>query len=333
MRLYLSSYKFGNYTEELVKLSSNNKKVGVIMNAVDWSDDKERVINSLNNQMDILKSLGFDPEQIDLRNYFDKKEELKNHLSNFGMVWVYGGNTFVLKRAYEQSGFGEIIKEMILRDEIIYAGFSAGVVILSKSLKGLEIVDDPHIVPEGYKEDFNWEGLGILDYYVAVHYNSDHPESSDVDKEIEYCQKNNIPYKTLSDGEVIVINGEEAKFFRLDNISKSLKLAKNYLGKEVKVVIDRPLGSKHPKHDFIYEVNYGYIEGVIAPDGEELDAYLLGINEPVKEYTGMCIAIAHRKDNDDDKLIVVPIGIDMSNEEIMKLINFQEKWFDAEIIR
>ena len=115
--------------------------------------------------------------------------------------------------------------------------------------------------------------------------------------------------------------------------SLSFKLAKNYLGKEVKVIIDRPLGSKHPKYDFIYEVNYGYIKGVIAPDGEELDAYLLKINEPVKEYTGMCIAIAHRKDNDDDKLIVAPKGIDISNEKIMKFINFQEKWFGTEIIR
>lgn len=215
MKLYLSSYKFGNYTDELIKLSSSNKRVGVIMNAVDWSDDKERVIRSLNEQLDTLKSLGFNPEQLDLRNYFGKSDELKKYLTNFGMVWVYGGNTFVLKRAYEQSGFGEIIKEMILKDEIIYAGFSAGVVILSKSMKGLEIVDDPNIVPEGYKPDFSWDGLGILDYYIAVHYNSDHPESSDVDKEIEYCEKNNITYKTLSDGEVIVVNGEETKLYRL----------------------------------------------------------------------------------------------------------------------
>ena len=116
-------------------------------------------------------------------------------------------------------------------------------------------------------------------------------------------------------------------------MSLSLRLAKNFLEKEVQIIVDRPLGSKHPKHDFIYEVNYGYIKGILAPDGEELDAYVLGINKPVKQYTGICIAIAHRKDNDDDKLIVVPKGIDINNEEIMRLINFQEKWFDTEIIR
>lgn len=215
MKLYLSSYKFGNYTEELVKLSSNNKRTGIIMNAVDWGDPV-RVITSLNDQMETLKSLGFEPEQIDLRKYFGKSEDLKKHLSNFGLVWVHGGNSFVLKRAYEQSGFDIIIKDMLQKDEIIYAGFSAGIVILSKSMKGLEIVDDPLIVPEGYNGVFSWDGLDILDYNIAVHYKSDHPEALNIDKVIEYYEKNNIIYKTLSDGEVIVVDGGETKFFKLN---------------------------------------------------------------------------------------------------------------------
>ena len=119
----------------------------------------------------------------------------------------------------------------------------------------------------------------------------------------------------------------------MDNTSKSLKLAQSFLGKIVEVKIDRPLGSKHPKHGFTYEVNYGFVEGVEAPDGEELDAYYLGINEAVDKTRGVCIAIAHRKDNDDDKLIVVPQGIVMTDEEIMVAINFQEQWFDTVIVR
>src|SRR3989344_8616754 len=115
--------------------------------------------------------------------------------------------------------------------------------------------------------------------------------------------------------------------------SESLKLAKQYLGKKVEVVMDRPLGSRHPKHDLIYEVNYGFIEGVKAPDGEELDAYYLGITEPLKKATGVCIAIAHRKDDDDDKLIVVPENISLSDDQIMSTIRYQEKWFDTVIIR
>ena len=115
--------------------------------------------------------------------------------------------------------------------------------------------------------------------------------------------------------------------------SKSLQLAKQLLGKEVEVTMDRPLGSKHPKHGFVYEVNYGFIEGIKAPDGEDLDAYFLGVQEPLQKASGVCIAIAHRKNNDDDKLIVVQKGIEMTNEDIISAIHFQEQWFDTEIVR
>jgi inorganic pyrophosphatase len=115
--------------------------------------------------------------------------------------------------------------------------------------------------------------------------------------------------------------------------SQSFQLAKEFLGKEVEVTMDRTLGSKHPKHDFVYEANYGYIEGIKAPDGEDLDAYYLGVDEPLKKAKGVCIAIAHRKNNDDDKLIVVPHKTEMTDEEIMSAIRFQEQWFDTEIVR
>jgi len=113
----------------------------------------------------------------------------------------------------------------------------------------------------------------------------------------------------------------------------SLELARQFLNKEVEVIVDRPFGSKHPEHGFIYEVNYGYIDGVKAPDGEDLDAYFLGADEPLKKAKGVCIAIAHRKNDDDDKLIVVPRGKEMGDEEIMSAIKFQEQWFDTIIIR
>lgn len=115
--------------------------------------------------------------------------------------------------------------------------------------------------------------------------------------------------------------------------SQSLAIAKQYLGKEVEVVMDRPLGSKHPKHGFVYETNYGYLEGVKAPDGEDLDAYYLGVEKPLDRAKGVVIAIAHRKDNDDDKLIVVPTGTTMTDEQIMDAIKFQEQFFDTEMVR
>lgn len=116
--------------------------------------------------------------------------------------------------------------------------------------------------------------------------------------------------------------------------SASLSLAKPYLGKEVKVVIDRSLGSKHPKHGFVYEANYGYIPDTKAPDGEELDAYVLGVGKPIEFFRGKCIAIIHRLNDDDDKLVVVPKSSeDMSDEDIRKATYFQEQFFQSEIIR
>lgn len=216
MRLYLSSYKFGNFTDELVKLVEDNKKVAVIGNSRDWSEDRQRATKGLQEQIKTFESLGFSAEELDLKKYFGKSEALKKYLSQFGLVWVLGGNTFVLKRAYEQSGFDLIIKEMLTKDKIVYGGYSAGVVILSPSMRGLEIVDDPNIVPEGYAPEFNWQGLGLVDYSIAVHYRSDHPESELVEKEVEYLAKNKIPYKTLRDGEVIVTDGDKETILTLE---------------------------------------------------------------------------------------------------------------------
>ena len=108
---------------------------------------------------------------------------------------------------------------------------------------------------------------------------------------------------------------------------------REYLGKEVNVKIDRPLGSIHPKHqNIVYEVNYGYIPNTISGDGEELDCYILGVDKPVEEYTGICIAIIHRINDDDDKLIIAPKDKTYTEDEIRSKTNFQEQYFESEII-
>lgn len=116
-------------------------------------------------------------------------------------------------------------------------------------------------------------------------------------------------------------------------MSESLELAKKYLGQNVEVTIDRQLGSKHPKWGFVYEVNYGYLENIKAPDGEDLDAYVLKVEIPVTKFSGKVVAIVHRLKDDDDKLVVIPDEQDIADEEIEKLTEFQEKFFDHEIIR
>ena len=105
------------------------------------------------------------------------------------------------------------------------------------------------------------------------------------------------------------------------------------LGKTVTVTVDRPLGTYHPEHpDIFYTVNYGYLSGVLAPDGEEQDAYILGVDEPVCEFTGKVIAVIHRIDDVEDKLVVAPEGTTFSREEIGRQVAFQERFFRTEII-
>ncbi len=108
---------------------------------------------------------------------------------------------------------------------------------------------------------------------------------------------------------------------------------KEYIGKIINVRIDRKMGSKHPKHGFIYPVNYGYVPGTISADGEELDCYVLGVFEPVEEYTGKCIAIVHRTNDDDDKLVIVPEDKEYTDEQINALVEFQERFFEHVILR
>jgi inorganic pyrophosphatase len=109
--------------------------------------------------------------------------------------------------------------------------------------------------------------------------------------------------------------------------------AVDFLNQTVHVKIDRPLGSRHPKHGFVYSANYGYVPNTPAPDGDDLDAYVLGVFDPLEEFTGRCLAIVHRLDDDDDKLIVVPEGRSYSDEQIQVLVEFQERFFTSIIRR
>lgn len=108
---------------------------------------------------------------------------------------------------------------------------------------------------------------------------------------------------------------------------------REYLNKEITIKIDRPLGTKHPKHNFIYLVNYGYVLNTISGDNEELDAYLLGVFTPIEEYTGKVIAIIHRTNDNDDKLVVVPNNKYYTNDQIIALTEFQEQYFESVIWR
>ena len=104
------------------------------------------------------------------------------------------------------------------------------------------------------------------------------------------------------------------------------------IGNRVKVIVDRPLGTYHPNHkNIFYTVNYGYVEGILAPDNEEQDAYILGVDKPVTQFSGIVIAIIHRLNDLEDKWVVVSEGTTFTREQILKQVEFQEKYFKIEI--
>lgn len=207
MRLYLSSFRLGNKPEELLALLAGRKRTAIIQNAMDFAESEDRAL-SLRREVDDLTSIGLEPIEIDLRNYFGKPNELREVLSNFDLVWVRGGNAFVLRRAFRQSRADEIMKELLASDAIVYGGYSAGIDMLTPSLHGAELVDDSGIVPAGYEPPIIWDCLSVLPYAIAPHYKSDHPESAAVDKSVEYLINNHIPFMALRDGEAIVRNGD-----------------------------------------------------------------------------------------------------------------------------
>lgn len=206
MKFYLSSYKIGNEIERLKTLIPVNKKTAFISNAVDYKNDAQKRAEGEMLDMDQLRQVGLDPELLDLRNYFGKSKELKKKLDEFGVIWVKGGNVFVLRQAMKLSGFDDILKDLFDNNaNILYGGYSAGICILCPTLKGMELVDSPNENPYNELKEIIWDGLGVVDYQISVHYKSDHPESANTDKEIEYYINNEIAFKALHDGEVIII--------------------------------------------------------------------------------------------------------------------------------
>ncbi len=206
MKFYLSSFKLGDKSAELVRLMGKNKKIAYIPNAGDYTKvDWDRRNNWEKQDMQSLKDLGLSVEYLDLKKYFGKTEQLRVKLNEFGAVFVRGGNTFILRQAMKLSGFDIIFKELLKKDDFLYSGYSAGICVLAPDFKAIQQVDDPTDHPYPEQKETIWEGLGFLDYIILPHYKSDHPESADIDKGVEFAEKNNIPFKTLKDGEVIII--------------------------------------------------------------------------------------------------------------------------------
>jgi dipeptidase E len=206
VRMYLSSFDVGNSPERLARLVGGGMRAAIIVNALDHRDTARA--QWLESQTAKLQSLGFAVQELDLRWFFGRPDRISEMLEQFDVVWVNGGNAFILRRAMKQSGFDVAIAELLARDRIVYAGFSAAAVIASSTLRALDRVSDPVEVPRGYEPAMVWDGLGILPFALVVHFESDHPESAAVGEEVAFYERHRMPYRTLRDGEVFLMDGE-----------------------------------------------------------------------------------------------------------------------------
>lgn len=208
MKLFLSSYHVGNCANRLRELVGSNRKALIIPNAGDLWDAYRQ--NNFPQILADLKKLGTDAEELDLRSYFGNADRLKNVVSRAGLLWVTGGNTFVLRRAMKESGLDLLLPEILRNSDCVYGGFSAGACVTSPSLKGIHLADEPEAVPEDYPtKEVIWNGLGLVDFYIVPHYRSKHSESAMMESVVASYQGGNLPFYTLSDGEALVVDGKK----------------------------------------------------------------------------------------------------------------------------
>jgi len=209
MRLYLSSYRLGASAFRLRKLLNGGRRAAVIQNALDFIPAEARRAYEANiyDPKEELADWGIEAEEVDLRDYFGQPHALKKALAGFDLVWGVGGNAFLLRRAMRQSGFDRIIGELLHEDAIAYGGFSAGAVVATPSLKGIDIMDDPQQLAPDYDEAILWDGLGLVDFSIVPHYRSDHDEAEAAEKTVHFLEEAGTPFQPLRDGEVIIVEG------------------------------------------------------------------------------------------------------------------------------
>jgi dipeptidase E len=205
MRLYLSSHGFGNHLERLQQMVGDNKKVLFIDNAKDDLSEDERQAHVAEKRLEFAAA-GFEFYELDLRKYFGKAELLEKIVAGAGLVWVSGGNTFVVRRALKYSGLDEILMNDLRKDLFVYGGSSAGAILMTKTLRGTEMGDDPYVVPEGYEQEIIWSGLGMIYPQLVPHYQSAW-FGDEAQAMADYFEDNGLKYKGLKDGEVYVVDG------------------------------------------------------------------------------------------------------------------------------
>lgn len=205
MRLYLSSERLGERAGALLAMI-NGPRVAVIANGYDACSTETRNAyrTEVYDPVTEFAALGLAADELDLRAHFGDPQSLRQRLSRYDLVWVMGGNSFVLRRAMRSSGFDTVIRELLEADAIAYGGYAAGAVVAGPTLRGHELMDDPWELPAGYDEPLIWHGLGLTAFTIVPHYRSAHRDAAAAEKIVSYMEARKSRFRALSDGEVIV---------------------------------------------------------------------------------------------------------------------------------
>lgn len=199
MRLYLSSYRLGDGGDLLRELVGPLPRAAVVLNAYDGASSGERK-RRLEREFESMASLSITAEELDLRNHVGgPADELAQRLSQCGLVWVCGGDPFLLLDTMRASGFDGLLLELLAEDAIVYGGYSAGAMVFAPMLRSLD-----HLTSDAAPA----QGLGLLPYAIAPHYRSDgHPETAKFERMVQRYIDEHILFKALRDGQVIVVRG------------------------------------------------------------------------------------------------------------------------------
>lgn len=209
MRLYLASHNLGPYTNELSKLVGEGRKALFIENTRDYYPDEKRA-NDLQEKLAMLFELGFEVEELNLRDYFGKSDKLRNFIDSYkpDLIYASGGNAFLLATAYRLSGFDEILREDLAKDKYVYGGFSAGIMAICKTIRfyGYDHLVSER-VPEIYGVDAVLDDVGLVDYQLVPHANV--PKWLEGTKKyIKYIEEAGLKVLPLNQEAVIVVNGD-----------------------------------------------------------------------------------------------------------------------------
>jgi dipeptidase E len=207
MRLYLSSLMIGDHVDRLLAMTGPSAATAIVSNAIDHISEADRreYARTSFDAIAYFERFGFRAEHLDLRSFFADPSTLHEALVRFGLVWVLGGNTFVLRRAMQASGFDPAIARWLGEEKHVYGGWSAGAVVVGPDLAAMDLMDDPDVSGIGHPASASvTTGMGLIDFRIVPHVASDHPESRAAGIACEELVRRGLEYRPLRDGDVII---------------------------------------------------------------------------------------------------------------------------------